>query len=72
MFDTLVDDPVEDLDPAEVFGWPVSLEEAVAGPAGLELAAMLAAAGDPAAVSDHTLIELVKGRGKQVAHAQAA
>ncbi len=69
MFDTVVEDPV---DPAAVFGWPVSLEEAVAGPAGLELAAMLAAAGDPATASDFTLIELVKGWDKQVAHAQAA
>lgn len=72
MFDTVLDDPVEDLDPAVVFGWPLSLEEAVAGSAGLELAAALAAAGDPATVSDWTLVELIKGFDKQVAHAQAA
>lgn len=72
MFDTVLDDPVEDLDPTEVFGWPLSLEDAVAGPAGLELAAALAAAGHPATVSDWTLIELIKGFDKQVAHAQAA
>lgn len=37
MFETVLDDPVEDLGPLVVFGWPVSLAETVAGPAGLEL-----------------------------------
>ena len=44
---------------AELFGWPVTLAEVVAAPAGLELAAVLASVGNPAGLDDADLVEVL-------------
>ena len=76
MFEHLLDDGwvaglCLDEPAAELFGWPVTLAEVVAAPAGLELAAVLASVGDPAGVDDADLVDLLTGWEKLAAHVSA-
>lgn len=77
MFEPLLDDGrvaglcLGEPEPAVEFGWPVTLAEVVAAPAGLELAAVLTSVGDPAGLDDADLVEVLAGWERLAAHVSA-